>query len=395
MGCVSALGHTMPEFWDAIVNCRSGIGALELERMEHLLIKIGAQVRGFDATTHFSDTEIQILDPFSQYALVAAREAVAQAGLTRQEVAGPRTAVILGTGIGGSYSQDAAYFEYYREGRKRVRPLTIPRVMPSASVSAVCREFRVTGPSFTTCSACASSNHALGVALWLLRSGSVDRVISGGSEAIMNNGSVNAWQALKVLSPDGCRPFSNDRRGMVLGEGAGIVVLERPDVARARGATVYAEICGFGMSSDAGDIMRPDVGGASASVTMALGDARMAPDAVDYVNAHGTGTLLNDVIETQVIKTAFGDHAARLAISSTKSMHGHLLGGTGAVEIIATILALHHQVAPPTAGYSEPDVECDLDYVPNEARPMRIDCAVSNSFAFGGLNAVIALRRAD
>jgi nodulation protein E len=266
--------------------------------------------------------------------------------------------------------------------------------MPNAAASHISMEFGATGPAFAVCSACSSSNHAMGVALALVRSGAVDRAITGGSEANINYGNVNAWEALKVLTPNACRPFSRGRNGMSLGDGAGIIVLERMDAARARGAKIYAEMAGSGASADAGDLLRPDANGAAAAIRNALADAGLAPEDVDYVNAHGTGTLLNDPVETAAIRLVFGAHADRLAVSSTKSMHGHALGAAGALEMVATVLALQHQVAPPTVNWIERDPKCDLDYVPNEARAMPIRAAMSNSFAFGGLNAVLAVKRA-
>jgi nodulation protein E len=326
--------------------------------------------------------------------VVAAREAVANSGLTPAEIAGPRTAVILGTGIGGITTLNDGFYQRYALGKRRIDAATIPRAMPNASASHVSIEFGVTGPGFAVCSACSSANHAMGLALSMVRSGMVDRAITGGSEANLNYANINAWEALKVLTPDFCRPFSRGRNGMSLGDGAGILVIERLDLARARGATIHAELAGSGCSSDAGDLLRPDANGAATAIRNALADGGLAPEDIDYINAHGTGTLLNDPVETAAIRAVFGAHADKLAVSSTKSMHGHALGAAGAIEMVATILALRHQVAPPTVNWLERDPKCDLDYVPNEARAMPIRAAVSNSFAFGGLNAVLAVKRA-
>ena len=397
LGCISALGPDVAAFWDGLSNGRCGIGPLELsnvEGLEPLHVMIGAQVKNFDSTAHFAPAKLAALDGFAQYALVAAREALADAGLAASDVAGPRTAVILGTGIGGIGSLNDAFYSRYKLGKRRIDAATIPKAMPNAAASHVSMEFGVTGPAFAVCSACSSANHAMGVALSLVRAGVVDRAITGGSEANLNYGNINAWESLKVLTPNVCRPFSRGRNGMSLGDGAGIIVLERMDAAKARGAKVHAELAGSGCSSDAGDLLRPDANGAATAIRNALSDAGLAPEDIDYINAHGTGTLLNDPVETAAIRIVFGAHADKLAVSSTKSMHGHGLGAAGALEIVATILALRHQVAPPTANWLERDPKCDLDYVPNEARPMKIRAAVSNSFAFGGLNAVLAVRLA-
>lgn len=398
LGCISALGPDIAAFWDGLSNARVGIGPLQLPTdrdLEPLHVNIGAQIRNFDPAAHFAPAKLAALDGFAQYALVAARAALADAGLTASDVAGPRTAVILGSGIGGIGSLDEAFYSRYGLKKRRIDPATIPRAMPNAAASHVSMEFGATGPAFAVCSACSSANHAMGLALSMVRAGIVDRAITGGSEAILNYGNINAWESLKVLTPNACRPFSRGRNGMSLGDGAGIIVLERMDAAKARGATIHAEMAGSGCSADAGDLLRPDANGAALAIRNALADSALAPEDIDYVNAHGTGTLLNDPVETAAIRAVFGAHADQLAVSSTKSMHGHGLGAAGALEMVATILALRHQVAPPTANWLERDPKCDLDYVPNEARPMRIRAAVSNSFAFGGLNAVLAVKRPD
>jgi len=399
LGCISALGPDVAAFWDSLSNGRCGIGPIELRdgeamRLEELHVKIGAQVKGFDPVAHFAPAKLAALDGFSQYALVAARQAVADAGIGG-EIAGPRTAVIVGTGIGGIGTLNDAFFQRYGQGKRRIDAATIPKAMPNAAASHISMEFGANGPAFAVCSACSSANHAMGVALALVRAGVVDRAITGGSEANLNYGNVNAWEALKVLTPNACRPFSRGRNGMSLGDGAGIIVLERMDDARARGAKIYAEMAGSGASADAGDLLRPDPKGAAMAIRNALADGGLNPEDIDYVNAHGTGTLLNDPLETAAIREVFGAHADKLAVSSTKSMHGHALGAAGALEMVATVLALQNQVAPPTVNWLERDPKCDLDYVPNEARSMPIRAAISNSFAFGGLNAVLAVRRAS
>jgi nodulation protein E len=278
-------------------------------------------------------------------------------------------------------------------GLNRVHPLTIPKTMANAGASHISMEFGITGPSFTISTACSSAGHAIGQAFWMVRSGMTDLALAGGSEAPFSFGILKAWEAMRVVSPETCRPFSKDRRGMVLGEGAGMLVLEPLEAALARGARIHAEIVGFGMSADACHITQPSADGAAKAMRAALRDAGVAPEAIGYVNAHGTGTLANDATETSALHAVFGAHAGKLAISSTKSMHGHALGAAAALEAIATVLALRDGVLPPTANYNLPDPECDLDVIPNQARQAQVEWAISNSFAFGGLNAVLALRK--
>jgi len=302
--------------------------------------------------------------------------------------------VICGSGIGGQASQDAQFVELYRRNRDRVHPLTIPRVMSSAGASHIAMEVGLTGPTFTISSACSSASHAIGQAFWMLRGGQADIALAGGSEAPFGYASLKAWEAMRVIAPDTCRPFSRDRKGMILGEGGAMLVLEPLDAARARGARVYAELAGSGLSADAHHITQPGVDGPVRAMRAALEDGGLGPESIGYINAHGTATLGNDPTETRAIREVFGAHAGSLAVSSTKSMHGHALGAAGALEAVATILALHHGVLPPTANFIAPDPECDLDVVPNDAREVRVGAALSNSFAFGGLNAVLAFRAA-
>jgi nodulation protein E len=277
-------------------------------------------------------------------------------------------------------------------GHNRVHPLTIPKTMANAGASHISMEFGITGPSFTISTACSSAAHAIGQAFWMVRSGVTDLAITGGSEAPFSVGILKAWEAMRVVSPDTCRPFSKDRHGMILGEGGAMLVLEPLEAARARGARIHAEIVGFGMSADAGHITQPSAEGAARAIRAALRDAALAPEAIGYINAHGTGTAANDPTETSAIRAVFGAHAGRLPVSSTKSMHGHALGASAALECLATALALRDGLLPPTANFREPDPECDLDVIPNQARAAQVEYALSNSFAFGGLNAVLALR---
>jgi nodulation protein E len=393
MGCVSALGPTAAATWAAMREGRAGIGPLSGLDDPTLRTTIAAQARDFDAAAHFDEKRLVLLDPVSQYALVAAREAMAQAGLTLQGDAAERAAVVIGTGIGGASTQDQMARRLYGEGNPRVHPMAIVRVMPNAPASQISLEFGLRGPVFAVASACASSNHALGQALMLLQTGSADVALAGGVEACITVGTVKAWEAMRVMADDTCRPFSKGRRGLVLGEGAGVFVLETLEHAQARGATILAEFAGAGMSADAADIVMPDASGAARAMRAALAQAGLVPQDVDYINAHGTGTVANDATETKAIRALFGAHADALAVSSTKSMHGHALGGGGAIELVAVIGALRDGVVPPTINYLEADPACDLNVVPNTAQQRPVRAALSNSFAFGGLNAVLALKR--
>ena len=391
MGCVSALGVSADHTWSGMREGRAGIGALTGLGDNAVRTPIAAQAKAFVPGEHFDDKRLVLLDPVSQYALVAAREAMAQSGLGAD--GGERTAVVIGTGIGGASTQEQMAQRLYGQGNPRVHPMAIVRVMPNAPAAQISLEFGLRGPVFAIASACASSNHALAQALLLLQTGAADVALAGGSEACITLGTVKAWEAMRVLSDDTCRPFSQGRRGLVLGEGAAVFVLETLEHALARGATILAEFAGAGMTADAADIVMPDASGATRAMRIALAQARLAPEDVDYINAHGTGTPVNDVVETRAIRAVFGGHADRLAVSSTKSMHGHALGASGAIELVAVLGALREGLVPPTINYLAPDPECDLNVVPNTAQLRPVRSALSNSFAFGGLNAVLALRR--
>ena len=396
MGAVSALGHTAKETWAALREGRSGIGPITSLPRESLRFGIAAEVRDFDPLKHFDEKRVILLDRVSQFALVAAREAIAQSGIDfRHEDLGDNTAVIIGTGVGGENTNDEASRRLYADNNPRLHPLTIVRLMANAPACQISIEHGLTGPAFATVSACASSNHAIAQAFHMVRSGVADAAVAGGTEACLTMGAVRAWEAMRVLADDTCRPFCKQRRGLVLGEGAAVFVLETLERAQRRGATILAELAGAGMSADAGDIVFPSDVGAAKAMQRALADARLAPEAFDYINAHGTGTPANDPTETKAIRRTFGTHADALAVSSTKSMHGHALGAAGAIELVATIGAIRDGVIPPTANFIDADPECDLDYVPNAAREKPVRAALSNSFAFGGLNAVLALRRFD
>jgi nodulation protein E len=391
-GTVNPLGLNVPDTLAAMRNGVCGIGPLDFRDVDRLSIKIGGQVHGFDGESQYNRQKIALYDRFTQFTLAAAAEAIRQSGLEFKGELSAKSGVVLGTAGGGVSTWDDNYRAVYAEGKNRVHPFVVPRLMNNAAASHVSMEHHLKGPSFTISTACASSNHAMAQAFSMIRSGMAPAMVTGGSESMMCFGGVKAWEGLRVMSRDACRPFSANRNGMVQGEGAGIFVFEEYDHARARGADILCEVSGFAMSSDASDIVMPSKAGAARAIKGALDDARINPEEVGYINAHGTGTAANDKTECAAVADVFGTHADRLMISSTKSMHGHLIGGTGAVELLACIMALRDGVIAPTIGYEEPDPDCALDVVPNVARDARVTVALSNAFAFGGMNAVLALR---
>jgi nodulation protein E len=395
LGVISAIGNNTGEFWQSLQLGRCGIGPIQAVDPALLRFSNGAEVRNFTPSEHFDEKEISLLDRFAQFGVIAAREAIAAAGIQWTQQLRESAAIVTGSCAGGQATEDDGFVNLYRNNIPRVNPFTIPRTMENAAASRISLETGVVGPTYTISTACSSSSHAIGQAFWMVRSGAASMAITGGSEAVFGLGFLKAWEAMRVVSPDTCRPFSKDRRGLILGEGAAMVVLEPLDTARARGATVLGEIVGFGMSSDAFHITQPSADGAARAMRSALTDAGIHPDEIGYINAHGTATLANDPTESAAIRQVFGAHADRLAVSSTKSMHGHTLGAAGAIEAAATILALHHGILPPTANFTESDPACDLDVIPNTARPASTEFAVSNSFAFGGLNAVLVFRRVE
>ena len=392
MGTISALGRNMSEFSCALAAGRSGIGPIQSADTSKLRFQNGAEVQGYTHQPYFEDRRADFIDRFAQFAVIAAREAVQDAGIAWTPELRETAAIVTGSCVGGQSTEDLGFVDLYQRGQNRVHPLTIPKTMANAGASHISMEFGITGPSFTISTACSSAAHAIGQAVWMIRSGATDLALTGGSEAPFSVGILKAWEAMRVVSPDTCRPFSKDRHGMILGEGAAMLVLEPLEIARARGVRIHAEIVGVGMSADACHITQPSVEGAARAMRAALRDGALAPDQIGYINAHGTATAANDVTEVAAIRAVFGAHATRLAVSSTKSMHGHALGAVAALEAVATALALRDGVLPPTANYQMPDPDCDLDVIPNEARRQRVEYALSNSFAFGGLNAVLALR---
>ncbi len=392
VGVISALGLNQEEFREALQSGRCGIGPMERAEANDLRFKNAAEVHGYDPAAKFSAEELVFLDRFAQFALLAAEEAVMQAGVEWTQQLREEAAVVTGSCMGGRSAEEAGYRELFQHGKSRVHPMTIPRGMSNAGASHISMKYGIQGPAYTVSTACSSSAHAIGQAFWLVRSGAAPMAIAGGSEAPLFFGGLKAWEAMRVISKDTCRPFSANRSGMILGEGGAMLVLEPLEAALARGARPMAEIVGFGMSADAGHITQPSSEGAARAIRSALRDAGLAPEQIGYINAHGTATEMNDRTETASIRCAFGEHAKRLAVSSTKSMHGHTLGAAGALEAVATVLALRDGVLPPTANFTAADPACDLDVIPNVARELSVEAALSNSFAFGGLNAVLAFR---
>ena len=391
VGVLSSIGNTVAQFEESLRACRSGIGPITQVDTSRLRFHNAAEIRGFEPTDHFSD--VTWLDRFAQLGIVATRDAIADSALTWNDALRARTGVITGSCLGGMGTEDAFYFDLYHENKSRLSPTAVPRIMSNAVASHVAMEQKFTGATFTTSTACSSANHAIGQAFWLIRQGTLDCALAGGSEAPIVFGHLKAWEGMRVVAPDTCRPFSKNRGGLILGEGAAMLVLETLEHASARGAKIYAQLAGFGMSADAHHLTSPLAEGAARAMNDALDDAGLSREQINYVNAHGTGTPANDSTETRALRQVFGSHADNLAVSSTKSMHGHALGAAGALEAVATVLAMQGNFIPPTANFLERDPACDLDVVPNEARAAQIEAALSNSFAFGGLNAVLAFRR--
>ncbi len=392
-GTINALAWDVPGTLAAFREGRCGITELDFRDVERLSIRIGGQVHGWDGSAHFDRQQLTLYDRFTQFTLHAARQAIQEAGLSFSGELAERSGVVLGTAAGGVTTWDDNYRTVYEAGKNRVHPFVVPRLMNNAAASHVSMQYNLLGPSYTVATACSSSNHAMGQAFQMVRAGMSEVMVTGGSESMLCFGGVKAWEGLRVMSRDACRPFSANRNGMVQGEGAAVFVFEEYEHARARGAAILAEVVGFGMTSDGADIVMPTADGAARAMRGALRDGAITPDAVGYINAHGTGTAANDRTECAAVRTVFGDHADHLMVSSTKSMHGHIIGGTGAVELLACIMALRDGVVAPTVGYEVPDPACDLDVVPNTARDASVDVALSNAFAFGGFNAVLALRR--
>ena len=392
LGVVSALGVGREAHLAGLAAGRCGIGPITRIDPARLMVKIAAEATEYEGAERFSRQELTLFDRVTQMALTATEEAVAQSGIVFDAALGLRTATIIATAMGGLHTQDENYHAVYAEAKNRVHPFIIPKLMANAPVSQVSMKYGLRGPAWSVSTACASSNHAIGQAFQLVRSGAVDAAVAGGTESVLCFGGMKAWEGLRVMSKDGCRPFAKSRNGMVLGEGCAILILEALESARARGAPVLGEIAGTGATADATDIVAPAVEGAARAMEGALADAGMAPEEVDHINAHGTATALNDRSEAAAIHRVFGSHAPRLMVSSTKSMHGHAIGAAGALEAAAVLMAMDRGVVPPTIGHDAPDPEIGLDVVANTAREAPVRAALSNAFAFGGLNAVLAFR---
>lgn len=393
IGGLCGLGNDAASIWQAMRDGRSAIGPLDTELTKDMKISTGSAIKALP--DHGIERRRTVsMDRFSLLAVIAALEALAQSGLEVDERNTSRIGAAVGVGVFGADTTDQNYRKLLVERKPRAEIFTVPKIMPAAAAGQVSMNLGLRGPTFGVTSACSSSNHAFASAMDQLVLGRADVMLAGGTDAPLSWGVLKGWDALRIVSPDTCRPFSADRQGVVMGEGAGIAVLETYEHAKARGATILAEIAGVGMSADASDIVAPTVEGPAAAMRACLSDAGLNPDDVAYLNAHGTGTKANDQIETVAIKTVFGEHARKLSVSSTKSMHAHCLGASGAIEMIACIGAIREGIVPPTANYREPDPDCDLDVTPNTARERKVRAAISNSFAFGGTNAVVAFKAA-
>ena len=392
MGVVSPIGADLDAYWDGLSSGKCGIVERTYPIGDLETTLPGAPIDGLEDRIKGLDRNMQRADRVSQLAVLAADEAIERSGIEFDDTLGARTACVIGTGIGGQTTVDQSYYALLRNGRMP-HPLTILRLIPNAPASHISIQHGLRGPSFAVASACASGAHAIGLCADMIRTGGADAAVAGASEAIMTYGPLIAWQAMRILADETCRPFSKNRNGLVIGEGAGVLILEEEERAKKRGAPILARITGFGMNADGQDMINPAVDGAAGAMQLALQNTVIADPASVYINAHGTGTALNDPTESKAIRSVFGADADSLIVSSTKSMHGHLLGAAGGVETIAAILALEHGAAPPTVNYDEPDPECDLNYAPNEAQERDFKIALSNSFAFGGMNAAIVFEK--
>lgn len=390
MGAISAVGVGAGAVWAAARDGVSGIRTIDIPRGERLRVRLGANVQDFDAAELLGGEVPRSADRYTQFALVAVDEAVTQSGLDPAALNDPRTSAIIGTGVGGMETLDDGMFAFYQGGKPE--PMSVPRIMPSSAVSHVSIRHAIRGPSFAITSACASATQSIGMGAQMIAHGLIDRAVVGGAEACLSPGTMRAWELLRVLTPRVNRPFSRDRTGMVIGEGAAAFVLETEEAARARGAPILAVLAGYGTTSDARDMIQPDIDGAADAMRAALQSAGLPASAIGYVSAHGTGTALNDRNEAAALRRVFGDETDSLPVSSSKPIFGHALGASGALELIVAIEALRHQVIPPQINQSVPDPDCPLN-LPGEAQPARFDAVLSNTFAFGGINAALVVAR--
>ena len=401
VGLLSSVGLNTGETWDGLLAGKSGIGPITHFDASGFAARIAGEVRGFNPLNWVDKKDVKKMDAFIQYAIAAAQIAMDDAGLTVAAEFADRVGVFIASGIGGFSTIEREHAEFIKNGPRRISPFFIPATIINLAAGQVSIRFNARGPNLATCTACTASAHSVGEAFEIIKRDDADVMIAGGSEASITPMGIGGFAAMRALStrndePErASRPFDKDRDGFVCGEGAGIVVLEELEFAKARGATIYAEIAGYGLSADAFHLTSQpeDANGAVRSMRMALKKAGVRPEQVHYINAHGTSTPINDPTETLAVKTTFGEHAYKLVMSSTKSMTGHLLGAAGGLEAGITALAIRHQIAPPTVNLDHPDPACDLDYAANAKRPMKIDCALSNSFGFGGTNGTLLMKK--
>jgi 3-oxoacyl-[acyl-carrier-protein] synthase II len=398
LGVLAPNGNNIHEFWESLCQGKSGINAITYFDTEGFSVKIAGELNGFKVEEHLETSQIRKLDPFSIFALVAAQEAIKNAKINWNNINMHQVGVILGTGVGGIYTMEEQHSVLMNRGSRRISPFFVPKMIANIAAGHVAIKWGLKGPNHTVTTACASATDAIGIATRLIQIGDVDMIIAGGTEASITPLTISGFANMKALSrnPDNqtaSRPFDKNRDGFVMGEGAGIMVIESEEHAKNRHAEILGEIAGYGSTNDASHITQPQKEGAVLAMKKAIQDAGLSPVNIDYINAHGTSTPLNDKNETNAIKDVFGDHAYSLKISSTKSMTGHLLGASGSIEAIASVKAIEHNLAPPTINYVTADPDCDLDYVPNTVQQFPIDTVISNSFGFGGHNAVILIKR--
>ncbi len=401
LGIISPTGSSPDQFFSNLMAGHSGIRHLNRPFVDQLSIRIAAPIEDFNPATHFSKIQLTGIERFSQFALVAAEQAVQDAKLELNESEHHRAGVYMGSCLGGATTLEDGYIEVFKHDNPRIKPLSVLLSMNNAAASHLSIKYHLQGPNITYATACSSSAIAIGEAYRQIRHGYADVMLAGGAEAMLTLGAMKAWEALRTLAHEdpndagaSCKPFAKDRSGLVLGEGAAVLVLEDAERAMRRGTKIYAELAGYDCSSDASHITKPDAKGQTRTILNALKDAKLNPEDIGYVNAHGTATFAGDIEETHALKASLGAHAYKVPVSSTKSMHGHLMGATGAVEFMAALLALQHNAIPPTINLRHPDPECDLDYVANQGRAgVHLNAVMSNSFAFGGSNAVLIAKR--
>jgi 3-oxoacyl-[acyl-carrier-protein] synthase II len=402
LGIISPCGNNINDFLANIMAGKSGVRRISSEYSNLLLVKV-AGVVDFNPLDYFPKRQASSLDRVNQFALAAASQAWKDSGLSLDTKEKERAGVYIGTGMGGANTIEDVYNQLFRHNLDRVKPLSVLMIMHNASASYISIEYGLSGPCLTVSTACSSSANAVGEAFRQIKDGYADVMLAGGTESLLTYAGFRCWEALRILAvgdiedpSKSCKPFSKNRTGLVLGEGAAVLVLEEMERALDRGAQIYAEFLGYGSTSDAFHITKPSFEGESRAISEALHEASISPKEVDYINAHGTATQWNDLLETQAIKKVFGDYAYKLPVSSTKSMHGHTMGAAGAIEFVASLLAIKHQAIPPTINLDQPDPECDLDYVPNVGRKgVKVNTVMSNSFAFGGTNAVLVARKLE